>query len=173
MKRFQIGSGAQEFIEGVHYRKTTPAESGGGRYRFILMENVRLYVNGLTQDRERIIFYDGDGNEWMRWDRLGVMMASGYAWNGCSPKRKWLGVWWGTPDFESTRAAALFHDGFYQFHATKHFWLSRQECDEIFRDLVMDCGDDDLARIYYFAVREFGAWSGRCDHGEHSTRERI
>ena len=85
-----------------------------------------------------------------------------YAWDGCSPKFKFLGLWlWGIPDGaldimtgkSATYYASMFHDALYQHLGTKGFPLTRKECDIIFGEIL---GSYSLAGTYYTFVRIFG-----------------
>lgn len=158
-----------DFIRGKHFRELSPAE-GKRIYRFQTTAHVRYPARGIVLGRSVITFHDSNGNQWLQLDRFGALVSPGYAWNGCSPKR-WVPVlgWIGTPDFPSTIAASLIHDALYQFHATRHFPLHRSDCDQYLRDLIAATGAEDIAAIYYHAVRRFGSWSPAAEDGEYST----
>lgn len=159
----------KSFERGEHFRELSP-EEGKRIYRFITSRRVRLRIDGLAAGGRIISFRGEDGREWMRIDRFGVVIAEGYAWNGCSPKRHvpLLG-WIGTPDFKAVIGPSLFHDAFYQFSVTAHFPLHRFEVDAIFRQMIEDAGEEEIAAIYHAAVRKFGSWTGRPPGGEYSV----
>lgn len=84
-----------------------------------------------------------------------------YSWDGCSPKFRLFGRYWGTPDFQFTKRASLIHDALYQY-AGRHR-LSRSECDYAFlhamvhrQDTVPKFWQFVVANVYYSAVRLFG-----------------
>lgn len=163
---------APKLERDFHFRQLSPAE-GRRIYRFKTLRHIRYPISGLVDERSVITFHDAAGRQWLQIDRFGALIAEGYAWNGCSPKR-WVPVlgWIGTPDFASTIAASLLHDALYQFHATAHFPLYRSECDALFRDIIHRAGDEEIARIYHTAVRRFGHWSPTTENGEYSTHHR-
>lgn len=158
-----------DLLRGKHFRELHPVREGRCRYRYQTLRHIRFRIEGLPVSGT-ITFHDAAGRTWFQLDRYGALVSEGYAWNGCSPKR-WVPVlgWVGTVDFEATLAASLVHDCFYQFHATRHFPLHRSDCDAIFRDLIIAEGEDEIARVYHWAVRKLGAWSPTALQGEYST----
>lgn len=157
------------FLRDLQFRELSHTE-GKNIYRFQTLRHIRFPISGLVADRSVITFHDASGRVWLQIDRFGALIPEGYAWNGCSPKR-WLPLlgWVGTPDFRETLAASLLHDALYQFHATRHFPLHRSDCDQLFHDLIAAVGSEEIAGIYYTAVRRFGHWSPTPDSGEFST----
>jgi hypothetical protein len=157
-----------QFIEGRQFRQLHPTREGGKRWRYKTLRGIRLPVKGITE--HTIVYHDATGKAWARHDRFGLYVEEGYAWNGCSPKRwVWPFGWMGTPDFKCTHLASLTHDVQYQFSRTDHFPLNRSEVDAMFRNTIELAGCDDIARIYYEAVRKFGSWSDKPKNGEFST----
>lgn len=104
-----------------------------------------------------------------------------YAWDGCTPKRwfYWLALF-GTPDWgeklervatidsggtmishkdvlwQRAHHASLVHDALYQY--LDRIPINKQDVDELFHDMLKASGFHPcLAKIYYFAVRFFGA----------------
>lgn len=159
-----------KFIRGRHFKELTP-EQGSRKYRFRTELPTRLKLPNLVNDHEILCFYCPAGREWMRIDQHGIRISEGYAWNGCTPKygARVLG-WVGTPDFEATILGSLIHDALYQFHGTRHFPFSREQCDVIFKQLVALAGSPRIASVYYWAVRKFGRWSFTTPNGEQSAR---
>lgn len=142
-----------EFAQAIHYR-----ELRGGKYRFELLHDVALRVPALEGHRDLISLQDRDGREWALIDGERLVVRRGYAWNGASPKWWVLLAWIGTPDFEATRLASLFHDVCFQFLWTAD-WpeaLKIPGCNDLFYE-VMRAGRFRLAGTYHGAVRIFGA----------------
>lgn len=157
-----------DFQEGIHYRRLSHQE-GRGIYRFATLRCLRYHIPGIIP-RGKITFHDAAGRQWFQIDKFGCLVAEDYAWNGCSPKR-WVPLlgWIGTPDLTATIPASCLHDPLYQFHATRHFPLHRSECDHLFKQAIEHGGEDDIAGIYYTAVRKFGAWSPTAPEGQYSV----
>lgn len=113
-------------------------------------------------------------NEWLTitpdgWGEI----AKDYAWDGCTPARKFLfGLWMGTPDgplLPDGRPAAyyasLVHDVFCQFH--DEIPLNKQHVSDIFERMLRDRAFRPfLARIYRRAVDLFGPASFGAPHAE-------
>jgi hypothetical protein len=158
------------FQEGRHYRQLHPTREGGKRWRFVTMRPTRLKIIGIVPLGTVISFRSADGVERGRIDYHGIVLAEGYAWNGCSPKRwVWPFGWMGTPDWECTRLASGFHDLLYQFARTEHFPLNRSDVDSIFYHCIEMSGDGEMAGIYHGAVRKFGSWTDKPRNGEYSV----
>jgi hypothetical protein len=156
------------FSEGSEYRQLHPTKEGRRRWRFVTLRPVRLRVDGITSTP--IHYHDAHGKVWARHDRFGLLVEPGYSWNGCTPKRwVWPFGWIGTPDFPATILASLCHDVGYQFARTAHFPLTRHQVDGLFFHTIAMAGDEELARIYHAAVRQFGSWGSRPKNGEYST----
>ena len=139
------------FDEGDHYRRMTPIE-GKNKYRFVTLEDTVLYsVENIIPLGQEILFVDDKDQVWMEIHHYSITVCANYAWNGCSPKI-WCGVWLGTPDFQDTIIASLFHDAFCQFSDTDHFPFNRLICDNIFKN-ILELNDFLLSDIYYMGVR--------------------
>lgn len=104
-------------------------------------------------------------NEWLTIDPGGWLeIASGYAWDGCSPAWRMPGTgwWFGTPDgllMADGRPQAFYascvHDAFCQF--SRDIPLRRDEVSAIFRHMLLEAGFSRIrASIYYHAVQTFG-----------------
>lgn len=139
------------FCPGIEYRYLSIKE-GRGVYRF---ETLRKTVIPLHFDHPDMRVVDADGTEWVRLDGNVMTIRAGYAWNGCSPKKGWCGIWWGTPDFTGSRRASLAHDALFQISGTKHFRATMQQCNEVFYRLMLRDGFWG-APIYFEAVQRFG-----------------
>lgn len=79
----------------------------------------------------------------------------GYAWNGSSPKWRFLGLMWGTPDGseKSTLRASLIHDALYQYGKDAN--IKRSYADRI-QLLEHSNIEFPLKYLYYYVVRLFG-----------------
>jgi hypothetical protein len=134
-------------------------------YKFIQEKYVRLFIN--IENRE---LYD---NDWISVCNSSITIRArrdhSYAWDGCSPKKNWLDITWGTPDgrldFKTkkpiTYYASLFHDAIYQFK--NEIPISRKEADIIFKLMLKDAGFY-WWRVYYWMVRLFGWLYGDWKH---------
>lgn len=167
-----------EYVEGCQFRQLHPTKEGARRWRFTATRHIRLHMEGLVEGNSVIHFYDRHGKQWIQADRYGWLLAEGYAHNGCTPKRwVWPFGWMGTPDFPCGRQntavvlASAFHDAHYQFHACAHMPLNRSDADAIFHRVMQLGGAEEVADIYFKAVRKFGSWSGRPTDGEHSQHQ--
>ena len=107
-------------------------------------------------------------NEWFRLDPDGTITIKGtnkrgYAWDGCSPKIKIGDVYFGTSEAvlnydtgqSKTYYASMIHDAFYQFNKDVRSFVSRQEVDKEFYNILKRDGFR-FARAYYYGVRAFG-----------------
>lgn len=120
-------------------------------------------------------------NEWLELDGHIITVygshLKGYAWDGCSPKTRFLDLYLGTPDgivtkqyvevkedsprgqwpqfdyVPKTYYASLVHDLLYQFK--KEVPVSREVADLIFLEF-MEAQGFILAGFYYRAVRAVG-----------------
>jgi hypothetical protein len=120
-------------------RSLTPFVYSEGRdWRFRLESDLALQVDTEWLGVHR--FADEKGITWLTLNGRTITIASGYAWDGSSPKRLVFGVWVGTPDFESTRMASLVHDALYQFLHVPCFPLRRQDCDRLFGRIMRSQG---------------------------------
>lgn len=156
------------FVNGVDY-VDYPGNEGDWRFQTTRVAAVHIDVTAVG----RISFRDGDGVEWARLlpfiDHTALVIAGGYAWDGCSPKRRCGRFYFGTPDFEPTRLASLVHDIGYQFAGAQHWPFTKHEVDVMFLD-IMRLGRFPLARAYYGAVDTLAgrAWKV-VDPGCHSV----
>lgn len=88
-----------------------------------------------------------------------LTIFAGYAWNGCSPKKKFLDLFsFGTPDGvldlntskQKSYYASLIHDILYQYEM-----IDKKLADSIFyEELKID--EFAPAKLYYWAVKIFG-----------------
>ena len=86
---------------------------------------------------------------------------SGYAWDGCTPKKEWLDMIIGTPDgrldYETekpiTYYASMVHDVIYQYK--EEIDISKKEADVLFK-LILKSANFYWTEAYYFAVTNFG-----------------
>ena len=113
-------------------------------------------------------------NEWFRLDPDGMITVKGtnglgYSWDGCSPKWKLKGMYFGTPEAvlnnetrqSRTYYASLIHDIFYQFSNEVKGIIKRREADEEFYSILKRDGFK-MARSYFWCVRCFGwIWWGK------------
>lgn len=145
---------------GTDYEKT----KGSKVYRFVTK---RIIATPLPFFHRNAAFCDGSGRVWATIEEGILYISQGYAWNGCSPKRKVLGVWIGTPDTASNVHASLVHDVLFQFSATKHLRFTRWEVNNIFRS-IMRKDRFPLSEQYYRAVMRFGKDFWKKDKTVHS-----
>jgi len=161
-----------EFAEGIHYEELRGSDPhSNGRYRFRLLQDVSIRVPCLVDRTGDVIsFRSRDGREWAQCADGVLTVRWGYAWNGASPKKWCLGRWWGTPDFEKTRLATLFHDVCFQFLRVRDWPMGIHECNRLFYS-VMEQQDFKLANTYFGAVTDFGEmFAGKHPlQGEHSV----
>lgn len=113
-------------------------------------------------------------NEWFRLEPDGLIVVKGthedgYSWDGCSPKWKTGGMYFGTPEAvinDTTRQsrtyyASLIHDLFYQFSSDVKDIVKRREVDDEFY-AILRRDRFAMAPYYYRAVRMFGwIWWGK------------
>ena len=130
------------------YKLTTDSKI----YRFITK---RIIATPLPFYHADVAFRDLDSRVWAYIDNNVLYIAKGYEWNGCSPKRKVLGIWIGTPDEERNVHASLVHDVLFQFSGTWHFKMSFDQVNCFFRSLMRKDGYP-LSTLYYQAVMKFG-----------------
>lgn len=98
---------------------------------------------------------DAQGRVWFTIRNNRMRMSQAYAWNGSSPKRYWLGLFWGTPDFSATILPTLWHDVFFQFsYALRHYVTMIQVNDLFHYDLRVN--RFIAADLWHDAVVEFG-----------------
>lgn len=113
-------------------------------------------------------------NEWFSLEPNGTIIvkgtyARGYSWDGCSPKWKIKGMYFGTPEAvlnnqtrqSSTYYASLIHDLFYQFSKDLKGIIKRKEADKEFYNILKRDGFK-MAKLYLCGVRAFGwIWWGK------------
>ncbi|MEH0153879.1 hypothetical protein V6R21_07005 [Limibacter armeniacum] len=136
-------------------------DRGNNVYKFVVTEDVWI------QTSLKDISFE---NDWISFEngiiRLKGTNKQGYAWDGCSPKKIWLDLVWGTPDgrlderteLPLTYYASLFHDAIYQFK--DEIVISRKEADLLFRQMMKETGFV-WSGMYYFFVRMFGGFYGK------------
>ena len=133
-----------------------PAKKRKGIYKFVTHQDL-VYKN--TPIKKTF------SNPWLEISECGDIVvkgsnASGYAWDGCTPKLNIFDLFLvGTPDGRTivntrkpiTYYASLIHDILCQFR--KEIGISRRQADEVF---LVYMGDFNLRYVYYLAVRTFG-----------------
>ncbi len=99
-------------------------------------------------------------NDWVSISDGQLTIQSGYAWDGCSPKRYLFGLFTiGTPDGTLrfgkpwTWEASLVHDVLTQFR--QEIPLSKQQVTQIFNDQLAE-SKWPLRRLYVWAVDKLG-----------------
>jgi hypothetical protein len=139
------------FERDIHFEEYSP-KKGGYRYRYVtIKDTVFTFTESLIPSGQKILFKDSKGRVWMTITSYKIIISKNYAWDGCTPK-KWWGIWWGTPDFESTILASLLHDVLIQFYKTTHNPFNRYVIDIYFK-YIMDEHNFILSDIYYFGSR--------------------
>lgn len=150
-------------ILDVDYRELSP-EEGNFRWRFVTLRDLECRMP--WRKLPEMSFEDRTGVERMRFESGGWrIIRSGYAWNGCSPKRYIRGIGWvGTPDTRRNRRGSLYHDAGYQASGDPIYPLTREQEDYLF---LLNLREDKfrLSCAWYGAVRDFGAssWGNRED----------
>lgn len=104
-------------------------------------------------------------NDWFKLDYDGTIIIKGthlggYAWDGCSPKWKFLDIYIGTPEAvlnkdgsTKTYYASMVHDVLYQFRKDiKKLGVKRKGADREFYNILKRDGFK-LAGLYYGVVR--------------------
>ena len=130
------------------------------------------YIYTIIEDKEfqTRVFNTEFENEWMELKIDGRLMvkgshATGYAWNGCSPKIQFLDTAIGTPEgvlnpdtmVSKTYYPSLVHDVFYQFSFNYKNRIKRMDVDQEFYRMLL-AEQFRAAGIYYAAVRIFGSF---------------
>ena len=146
-----------EFVE-------LPATTGA-KWRFEYAADVFYQCRGLV--RRTVRCYSKQGVELGRVTPAGVWVNAGYRWNGCTPKRAFLGRWWGAPDYPSTIAASGLHDLLYQFGGCPGFDIDRATADAMLESLIRQAGSPKLAEVYHTAVTVCGksCWNAYSETG--------
>jgi hypothetical protein len=148
-----------KFDKNNHYKEYSPYE-GGYKYRFVTLNDINFYfTNPLVCKGQKILFKDKQGRVWMTMTSHTITISKKYAWDGCTPKI-WWGIWWGSPDFESTVLASLLHDSLIQFQKTINFPFTRYEIDQFFKYILCD-NDFILTDLYYIGVRIGSSFSDK------------
>ena len=121
-------------------------------YRFKTTRDIEI---GLTYpiipNNYKLVFRDQKGKARLTLYPQTIRIHGGYAWDGCTPKVCIFGKWFGSPDFEPTILASLVHDSLLQFHLRGEFPLTREQCDEIFKEILI-AQDFQLASVYGVGV---------------------
>lgn len=134
----------------------------GGKYKYVLTEDLTVYFTGTAwprfQELEGRRSGDTQGRCWVEWGDCWFRIKKDYASDGCSPKRKILGRWLGTPDFDpETIAASFIHDALYQTMHLPEFPLPVELVDQIFYQVMRLNGFNAImSEIYFQAVRRLG-----------------
>lgn len=131
------------YVHGIVYRN----ESRPFRYRYVLMRDVTLTLNGHDFGRWKAMGAS-DGKLYIIADGDKLTIKRGYAWDGCTHA---LDAKWNI-------RASLYHDALYQAKKcgfkTADWWV----IDELFRQIMKQDGATLMQRnTYYYAVRTFGA----------------
>ena len=133
---------------------------GKGVYKFVEYNIVKYKTNLIGREFS---------NEWITINKRGIITitpkSTGYAWDGCSPKKEFLDLLIGTPDGRIdketnkpiTYYASLLHDCIYQFKNDIN--ISRSEADKLFK-LILKERNFYWFKIYYICVRLFGGFYG-------------
>lgn len=139
------------FDLGVQYNEQSPKD-GNYKYRFVTIDDITIsFENDLIPEGYLILFKDKLDRVWMVINHNEIIISKNYAWDGCTPK-KWWGMWWGTPDFKKTIIASLIHDSLIQFSNCDHFPFTRDEIDQVFRN-ILSGGNFTFTPIYYLGVK--------------------
>lgn len=96
-----------------------------------------------------------NGKELARFRNNVLTIHAAYAWNGCSPKRRFLKIVFGTPDPPCSRLASKVHDLLYQFLLTEGFPFTRKQCDDCFF-CIMALSGFRFGGLYHYFVKTFG-----------------
>ena len=144
-------------IKGKDYKET----ANGKKYRFVTCRTIKTMLPYSHRD---VAFLDKSGVTWATIENNVLHISKGYAWDGCTPKRKIAGLWIGTPDTYQNVHASLVHDVLFQFSATTRFWFTFEQVNEIFY-LLLQKDNFPAAWFYYKAVMTFGMpfWMKRLD----------
>jgi hypothetical protein len=144
---------APVFREGYEYRQMS-VKDGGGVYRFVTLKEIIFEVD---EDLPRLKFTNRD-RVWMETGPGFYSCPAGYTWNGCTPK--WGKVicgrdfWFGTPDFEGTRAASLSHDLPFQFSGLPEMPIDIIDANLNFKS-ICEQNKFFMTNTYYGALLDF------------------
>jgi Protein of unknown function (DUF1353) len=132
-------------------------------------ERVMSDIEGISFDNQ-LLKIDPGGELLIKGTHIWPNGKSGYAWDGCSPKRSFIDIVWGTPDGTISAAtekpktyyASMFHDVLYQIG--KESGVTRSQADKLFLQLMKK--EQFAPRyLYYLAVRAAGwLWWGGPDY---------
>lgn len=160
-----------QFERGYEYDELMGSDKRSeGVWRYLLNEDISIQIPHIAGRKGSISFRDSKRREWARIDGDVLTIREGYSWNGASPKWWFLGRWWGTPDYPTTRLAALTHDVLFQFVNVADWPIPYKSCNDIFFD-IMKASGFKFSGIYHGAVRLFGkSFAGKFPaRGEHSV----
>lgn len=126
----------QPFEEGLAYAR-------GNVWSWHLLDDLRVRL--LFPPPDNISFRDRHDREWLRIQDGHLIVRAGYACDGCT----------NAPTTARNIRAAFLHDALYQFLATNHMPISKDQADLIFYEAMRH--DRFLLRgPYYHAVRLLG-----------------
>jgi hypothetical protein len=128
------------FIQGIHYGRNP--RSG---WEYILLRDITVPLAEVLELPD-VQFYDATGIPWARIIDDQLTIRKGYAWNGNS-----FAI-----DTRANMLGSLVHDVLYQFSAAPGFPMERDQADLIYLGILRGSGFK-LSRLYYHAVRRFGA----------------
>ena len=123
-------------------------EELSAKYRFRLTDDLTIFFENKTfsdhdfRDQRGILRARVRGREWT--------ILKNYAWDGCSPKFRAFGRWWGTPDYAETIAASCWHDSAGQFRGLRCMVteLSGGEWNQTFASIIESEGSARIAKTY-------------------------
>lgn len=150
--------------EFVNFRRLAVRETGG-RYRFMTLRPVscrttKSLPDGIAKLSFQTQARDGVWEEWLSVENKRATIARNYAWNGNTPKRgiamPRFDLWLGTPDWESTLDASLWHDAMFQYSALPEMPWNLAEANLAYL-LLARRRKSHVARPIYCALNEFSA----------------
>lgn len=144
----------------TNYKKSKSID--GKVYKFIIHHDVFIITNIKNRSFNNCwLSIEPDGKITLKGS-----YGDGYAWDGCSPKKVFLDIIWGTSDGKLdwnieapiTYYASLIHDVLYQFKGK--IPISKKETDVLFL-LNLRKAKFKWAGLYGFAVRALGGFYGK------------
>lgn len=142
------------FILDENYSKLTPKQ-GHKRYRYVTKKDFEMkFKEPIIPKNSTIHFMDNQDRIWAKIKHDTLIISKDYAWDGCTPKKWSLGIWWGTPDFKETILPSLVHDILCQFQDTEHFPFYRDYKHRLFK-YMLEQQNFKLSELYFWGV-EFG-----------------